>query len=199
MRVTRETKRELIPLVLICALLVAACDSLLSVDPDPEPAMQTDGFEFKLRSAGSGFEGEIPYSYSNNSGSRIYLVNCNQHFDARLERRLGDGWVLGWAPLLNLCLSTPIIIEPGGVFRDTLRIYAARFGSNSNPQFKFENPEGIYRIRWESALTSVDPDQYPFGEPLPLEKRTSNSFVAFDPTGLMAGGAEELDFGRVCS
>jgi hypothetical protein len=181
MRVEREIKREFLPLVLVSALLAGACDSLLSVDPDPEPAMQTDGLEFRLQSSGSGFEGEIPYSYSNDSGSRIYLVNCNQQLDARLERKSGDDWVLGWAPVLNLCLSAPIIIEPGEIFHDTLRIYAARYGSNSAPQFQFENPEGIYRIRWESALTSFDPDQYPFGEPLGLEKRTSNKFVLRAP------------------
>jgi hypothetical protein len=181
MQAEREIKREFLPLVLMGALLAGACDSLLSVDPDPEPAMQTDGLEFRLRSAGSGFEGEIPYSYFNDSGSRIYLVNCNQQFDARLERKCDDDWVLGWAPVMNLCLSAPIIIEPGGVFRDTLRVYAARYGSNSAPQFQFENPEGIYRIRWEGALTSFDPDQYPFGEPLPLERRTSNRFVLKGP------------------
>lgn len=169
----------LIPLMI--AVSTTSCDSPLSVEREPDAAIQTDRLSYTLRKAGSGFEVEIPYTFANPTGSRVYLVNCNQYVEALLERETNNGWGMGWAPAVNDCLSPPIIIEPGEVFRDTVRVHAARFGSNTYPQFQFEDPKGVYRIRWENALTSFDPDQYPFGEPLPLDTRTSNRFVLKGP------------------
>jgi hypothetical protein len=174
-------KSTIFPVILMILLSSASCDSPLSVERDADAAIQTDRLEYTLREAGSGFEVEIPYSFTNTTGSKVYLVNCNQYVEALLELKAFDGWVVGWAPALEDCLSPPIIIEPGEVFQDTIRVHAARFGSNTYPQFQSADPEGVYRIRWENALTSFDADQYPFGEPLPLDGRVSNRFVLKNP------------------
>ena len=104
-------KRTILPVILMILLSSASCDSPLSVERDADAAIQTDRLEYTLREAGSGFEVEIPYSFTNTTGSRVYLVNCNQYVQALLERKAFDGWVVGWAPALDQCLSPPTYLK----------------------------------------------------------------------------------------
>ena len=76
-------------------------------------------------------------------------------------------WVWAWNPLLLLCLSPPIVIEPDEVYRTTLDVVGIPPPDVST----------AYRIAWGTGLSSYDPDRYPFGELIPLEERVSNSFT----------------------
>jgi hypothetical protein len=73
------------------------------------------------------------------------------------------------------------VIGPGAKYRDTLRVFAGTYGDKLHPQFQTEQVEGVYRLRWDQALSSFDPDRHPFGEELPLEFRVSNEFVLKGP------------------
>jgi hypothetical protein len=158
-----------------------ACSSPFGVDRDGETLLQTEELEYRLRETLSGLRVEIPYTFSNRTGSRVYLVNCRGDVSPSLERKHGFQWVHGWASVKLMCLSSPVVIEPGAEYRDTLRVIAWRFGSNNGPRFETEEIEGVYRLRWDQALSSFDPNQYPFGEDIPLDSRVSNSFVLKDP------------------
>lgn len=120
---------------------------------------------------------EIPYVYENRSGGPVYLVNCAGSFDHHLERRTDEGWKRAWTPILKACLSAPIVVTAGATFQDTIRVYAAAFGSRAGPQFDVADPSGTYRIVWTGAVSSYDRNAWPFGPPLPLEQRVSNRFT----------------------
>ena len=167
------------PFLFLTAGFATSCKSPLDVERDTEPLLQTERLQYKLGPDGRAglMKTEIPYTFVNRTGVRIVRLNCNGRIPALLERKQGSKWVTGWIPVHNDCPGPPIVIEAGEVYRGTLHVWAAEFGSDTSPQFAFERVEGIYRIRWEDALRSEFPDQEPLGEELPLEVRISNSFV----------------------
>lgn len=159
------------PALLAAFLGVFACSSPMDVLRENGPLLQTEGVEFQLiKHDPGGWEVTIPYSYTNYTGSKVLLANCNGHVPPRLEMKSGKQWVTAWVAVELLCLSAPIEIEKGAVYRNTLHVYAASFGSKSGPQFVSENPEGTYRLQWDRAYTEGKSKE----ETLPLKYRVSN-------------------------
>lgn len=81
-----------------------------------------------------------------------------------------------WSPIISACLSGPIVINAGETYETTLSVWAGDPNSNVGPQFEDSNPAGIYRIVWNSAYSTYNPNEYPFGTQLSLEERVSNRF-----------------------
>ena len=156
-------------------LAAAACGSATDLPRDVEPLLQTESLEYELSSGSVGLRTEIPYSFENRTGDAVYLVNCNGDFALVLQRLEGDQWVTAWGPVLNDCLSPPIVIAEGEVWADTVHVWGAMAGTNSFPQFDVAEPAGIYRILWIDALSSFQ-DHLPFGPQIPEEYRISNRF-----------------------
>jgi hypothetical protein len=174
---------------LVSVLLVVAflgCEASNGVGLSPEllrdPLMRTEGATYTLQRLEHGWELKIPYSYANRTGASVYLVNCGGHVPPYLERRGEDGaWKGEWGGVELSCLSAPVIIEDGAVFRDTLWVYAGLRGSNNYPQFRRDDMSGTYRLRWDRALRSFDANRSGFGPALPLEARISNAFELKQP------------------
>lgn len=166
-----------IPTLLAVALGVVSCDSPTDVSWDGGPLLRTDGVEYQLiKHDPGGWEVTIPYSYTNRTGSKVLLANCNGHVPPRLEMKRGNQWVTGWVAVELLCRSAPVEIEKGAVYHNTLRVYAASFGSGSGPQFAFEDPNGTYRLSWDRAYREKNSK----AETLPLKYRISNEFILRD-------------------
>jgi len=91
-----------------------------------------------------------------------------------LEKRVGQEWLLAWSPVRLLCLSPPVVIHEGALYRDSLQIAGGRFGSDVHPQFSFEDVEGVYRLFWDPAGRGVGSGGF---EALPDDQRISNAFV----------------------
>lgn len=165
-------------LALAGGLTAAACgrggDLLL---PSEQAVFATDAPEHTLTRTDRGLEGDIAFTFRNPLPGNVYVVNCNGIAPPLLEKKVGDDWVVAWGAAVPDCLSDPIVIRPGATYRDTLEVFAGLPGSNYYPKFEVAEVEGVYRLRWEKALTSFDPDRYPFGEPVPLAIRTSREFV----------------------
>lgn len=81
-----------------------------------------------------------------------------------------------WSPVLLECLSPPIEIAPGASLNDEVDISAGKRGSNMYPQFMVDDIEGVYRLVIGSAYWSYDHNGPPWGEPVPVPDRVSNSF-----------------------
>ena len=107
-----------------------ACESPLGINWDGQPLLRTEGTEFQLFSPNStGMFATIPYSFSNQTGRKVLLSNCDGAVSPSLEKKQGRKWVTAWAPIRLLCASAPIEIQPGEIFQDTLHLVAAEFGS----------------------------------------------------------------------
>lgn len=154
---------------------IYACGSGTDLPRDVEPLLQTESLEYELSAGSIALSTEIPYSFENRTGGVVYLVNCNGHFALVLQRLEGEQWVTAWGPVLNDCLSPPIVIAQGEVFADTVHVWGALPGTNAYPRFDVAQPAGVYRILWVDALASFQ-DHLPFGPQVPEEYRISNRF-----------------------
>ncbi len=154
----------------------AACGSVTQPPEDPGALIQTNSASYVLVSEEGWVTADIAYTFHNRTGGTVYLVNCLGGFALRLERWEGGSWRSVWSPALSACLSDPIVIEPGLVFSDALSVVGALPATSGFPQFDAAPPDGTYRIVWEAALSSYQP-QLPFGDPLPRASRTSNPFT----------------------
>jgi hypothetical protein len=143
---------------------------------DPTAPFQTDQLRYTLISTPDGLEGEIPYVFTNPTQSPVYIVNCNGFTRLTLEKRMDEQWVKAWEPVIEACLSEPIIVQPEQVYRAVIHVFAAHPAKDMDPKFLMDSVPGVYRLVWHRVLQNYDPDTYPFGEALPLEQRISNLF-----------------------
>ncbi len=151
------------------------------VERDTTAPIQTDATFYSLREEWVGLATEIALRWGNQAPDTLYIVNCRGHLAPVLEKKVDGGWETFWSPILLLCLSPPIIVEPCGVLVDTLHLWGALPGHNAGPEFKSEHVEGVYRIVMHNAVFNYNEDQRGFGDPVPLEYRVSNHFVLDDP------------------
>lgn len=151
-------------------------DPLSDSAPDV-PAIVPDGTEFLLQSGQDVLSGVIPFTFTNHSDQPASIPNCNGTYSLVLEKESNDSWVKALSgDMMMGCLSSPIVIAPGGVMVDTLRIIAGHQGSITYPQF-IDKPAGnIYRLSIARVYWDYDEDEGR-GLLLPEGLRTSNNFT----------------------
>lgn len=143
---------------------------------DASALFQTDSLGYTLAAGDRGYSGVIGVQFTNRTGQTVYFVNCNGATGVRLEKRIGDQWQSVWSPVLSACLSPPITVQPGATRDFRIAVFGGYPGSNTAPQFTVADIAGDYRAVWPDALRSYQ-DRLPFGEPLALAHRVSNTFV----------------------
>jgi hypothetical protein len=150
-----------------------ACDDPISVET---ALLQTGHPSYDLEVDAFGdLVGHVDYTFTNETGATVYVVNCQGQFHLWLEQWDGTKWVSAWSAFVPECLSLPIVLEPRQTFEDTVFIWSGCPASDLYPELDCDNPDGIYRIVWEDALSSYQ-DALPFGRQIPLVYRVSNSF-----------------------
>jgi hypothetical protein len=115
-------------------------------------------------------------SYTNRTGSTVYLMKCKTPSQPALEKKIGDKWVFAYAPIQLMCLEEPIRIKPGETYRDVFYMEAFK-GKNMAPNFQVKEVAGTYRLV-RSFYKTFNPkgDGTGLGELLPLEEGISNEF-----------------------
>lgn len=175
---------------MVLVLLLSACshglvdlradDGRAQADPTisfrDAAAFQTDSLSYTLVSAAHGLEGKIAFVFTNPTSAPVYIVNCRGATALRLEKRSGDRWVPAWSPVIPLCLSPPIVVQPGQQYAGVVHVFGGHPSTNMHPQFVVDPVPGVYRIVWTDVLRTYNDRGNPFGEPLPLEQRVSNRF-----------------------
>lgn len=159
----------------VLATLAGCGGSLL--ESVAEPAIRTDQSEYRLRQTALGLETQILFTFRNRTGGAVYVPNCRGDAPPVLEKLVDGEWVRAWAPVILLCLSPPIVIQAGARHADTLRVLGCHPQNNCAPKFEVAEVEGTYRLLWPHVLTSYDDRRHPFGDPLPVGERISNTFV----------------------
>jgi hypothetical protein len=137
---------------------------------------QTDQLHYTLVLAPDGLQGEIPYVFNNPTQSPVYIVNCNGFTRLALEKRMGEYWVKAWEPIMEACLSEPVVVQPEQAYRAVIHVFGAHPANDMYPKFSVDSIPGVYRLVWQDVLQTYDPQTYPFGDALPLEQRISNHF-----------------------
>jgi hypothetical protein len=165
----------------LIVLLLGACSHLLEPPVrEQEHPLQTDHLEYEVRRSDGEVSVAIPFTYRNETGRTVYVVNCQRIAPPALEKYIDGEWVRAWTAVVPLCLSPPIVIRPGATYADTLRVFAGKPASDVYPQFTVPEVEGIYRLVWGSVVHDYNDRRQGFGEPLPLAERISNPFLLKD-------------------
>jgi len=164
---------------MLVVFATSACGSGIELPRDLEPLLQTEVLEYRLTAESISLTAQIPYTFENRTGASVFLVNCNGDFALLLQRLEGNEWVTRWGPLINSCLSPPIVIDDGELYSDTVYVWGAQHGSNAMPQFRVADPGGTYRILWVDALSSFQ-NTLPFGPQIAEAYRVSNSFLLIE-------------------
>ena len=165
--------------VLLLALVASACDTT-GTDAGLEGALlQTDAPAYDAavvaRQPGQlgRVEAEVPYAVRNTTDGPLYLTGCRPPNPPALEKLEGGEWAAVYVPVVLDCLSPAVEVAPGGVLRDTLRLFAAFPGQNTVPTFDTDVP-GTYRLR--QALYARVEDDGLGRDLLDAERSVSNPF-----------------------
>lgn len=158
------------------SIFFAGCDAITGSGGDSTAPIQTDKSEYKAAISDGIVEFEIPHTFTNQRKGTVYIVNCNNAFALKLQKRAGNGWVDALGFVIPQCLSPAIEIGEGESFVHTIRVQAGLPSGDVEPKFEVDEVEGTYRIVWIDVLKSFNSDTYPFGEQIPLDQRVSNAF-----------------------
>jgi hypothetical protein len=172
--------------VLIAPVVFAstACDSFSSTGPEEERVLtrdvaalfQTSSLRYTARMTPSGIDFTVPFTFTNRTGGPAYFVNCDGVTGLALEKWVHSQWEDVWGPIINGCLSPPIVVRPDLQQEGIVFVTASYLGSNAYPQFGTDEVEGVYRFVWREVLRDYDTSRRPLGELLPLDRRISNRF-----------------------
>jgi hypothetical protein len=142
------------------------------------PAIETDRTVYAVNDSAGLANLTIRMTYRNNTGKDVYLPTCRGPQPPRLQKQVGDSWVVAFAPNVLACEGAPITVRAGDIYNYTFRILAGMPGSNYAPRFAVSEIPGTYRVLWEIfSGTRGDPSRPGTTiDPLPLDQQISNTF-----------------------
>jgi hypothetical protein len=172
-------KRRLIT-CLGLGLGAAGCQGgFLGLGGDREADFRTDRAQYTLTATSGGLETSISFTYTNRTGRRIHVLNCNRIAPPHLEKRVGDTWAFAWGMATPDCVSVPIPIPYLATYRDTLPVFHG-LGA-VHPKFETAPLDGTYRLVWDAIRWNNDGSLFSIGDTLPLALRVSNTFRIVTP------------------
>lgn len=168
-----QTRTRLIALPLAFTLGCAAANMGTS-----GPPIQTDRTVYTVTDSANLASLTIRLTYRNNTGKPVYLPTCRGPQPPRLQKQVGDTWVVAFAPNILACEAAPIMVDAGDSYDYTWRIIAGMPGSNYAPRFSVSEIPGTYRVLWEifRGASSNGGRTVTTHDPLPVEQSVSNSF-----------------------
>jgi len=122
------------------------------------------------------FKVTINSTYTNRTGSTVYIPVCQVPSQPNLEKKVEGKWVVAYGPGGRLCRGVPVRIEPGETYRDTFKVEAFWPRQNGNLDFFDEEIEGTYRLVYDLHDIYIHPMGREPDRLLPLEERISNEF-----------------------
>lgn len=142
------------------------------------PPIQTDRTVYAVNDSAGLARLTIRMTYRNNTGKTVYLPTCRGPQPPRLQKQVGDEWVIAFAPNVLGCEGVPVAVAAGDTYDYTFRILAGMPGSNFAPRWAVSEIPGTYRVLWEIFQTTSGESRRAVTtrDPLPVEQEISNSF-----------------------
>ena len=142
------------------------------------PPIQTDRTSYAVRDSAGLASLTIRMTYRNTTGKRVYLPTCGGPQPPRLQKQVGDTWIVAYAPNVLACEGSPIEVPDGGSYPYTFRILAGMPGSSFAPRWAVPDIPGTYRVLWEifSDVQGNPARPVRTRSPLPVDQEISNTF-----------------------
>ena len=155
----------------------------------PAAPIQTGARSYTLGRVEGGWERTlIDFVFRNRGADTLYQPTCRANGEGKpglslvVQEQVDERWEDVWHPMLLGCLSEPIVVPPGGAYRDTFEVNLHPQDTVTQPRLNTEVPvDGTYRLRWDQLLRTYDADAYPFGEEAAESLRISNPFTLTRP------------------
>jgi hypothetical protein len=166
-----------LPLFLLAALLQLGCASLNGRSAKGPP-IQTDRTVYVVNDSGGLANLTIRMTYTNNTGKPAFLPTCRGPQPPRLQKQVGDTWVVAFAPTVLACEGAPIEVAAGDSYDYTFRILAGMPGTSYAPRWAVSDIPGTYRVLWEifSDVQGNPARPVTTRDPLPVDQEISNTF-----------------------
>jgi hypothetical protein len=164
--------------VLSLGVLTTAGCAAVTAGSAKGPPIQTDRRSYVVRDTNGLASLTIQLTYTNLTGHRVYIPTCRGPQPPRLQKKVGDNWVVAFSPNILACEAAPITVSPGDTYPYTFRILAGMPGSSYVPRFSVSELPGTYRVLWEIVTDVVGNPAHPEAtrNPLPVDQEVSNSF-----------------------
>jgi len=168
----RRTTIFLLPLA-----TAVGCTSARMAMGTTEP-IQTDAPIYTVAEANGVARVAIRMRYRNSTGQPVYLPSCQGPQPPRLQKQVGDKWVVAFAPNVLACEATPIEVPNNTTYEYTFMVVAGMPGTNYLPRFAVSEVPGTYRILWEIFHGAAGEPSHPVitRDALPTEQEVSNTF-----------------------
>lgn len=155
-----------------------ACSAATAGSPSGAP-IETDRPVYVVNDSANVARLTIHMTYRNNTGKDVFLPTCRGPQPPRLQKQVGDSWVVAFAPNVLGCEEPPISVRAGDSYEYTFNILAGMPNSGYAPRFAVSEVPGTYRILWEIFRgTTNDGSGHAVAtkDPLPVEQEISNTF-----------------------
>src|SRR5690349_19559586 len=173
-----RSKMNAIRLIAALASLATLGCASLTAGGGKGPPIRTDRSSYVVRDTNGLASLTIRMTYTNNTGQRVYIPSCQGPQPPRLQKQVGDSWVVAFAPNILACESAPVQVNPGDSYPYTFSILAGMPGTSYVPRFAVSEIPGTYRILWEIVTDVVGNPSRPVAtrNPLPVDEEISNTF-----------------------
>jgi len=140
--------------------------------------IQTDSPIYTVEETGGLARVTIRIAYHNTSDQPVFLPSCQGPHPPRLQKQVGDEWVMAYSPNVLACQGTPLTIAAGESYNYVFEVVAGMPGTNYSPRFNVPEVPGTYRVVWEIFHGAVGNETTPVitRDPLPLQQEYSNAF-----------------------
>jgi hypothetical protein len=165
-------------IVLAFAVPALGCATLNGGGGSGAP-IQTDRQRYVVQDTAGLASLTIHMTYRNATGKRVYLPTCRGPQPPRLQKQVGDTWVVAFAPNVLACEGIPIEVPAGGSYDYAYRILAGMPGSSFAPRWAVSEIPGTYRVLWEIFTDVAGDPRRPSAtrNPLPVDQEVSNTFT----------------------
>lgn len=165
------------PILLLPLAAGLGCAGARMAYPTTEP-IRTDSPIYTVSEANGLAHLTIRLTYRNSTGGPVYLPMCQGPQPPRLQKQVGDKWVIAFQPNVLACEETPLKIANNTTYEYVFQVIAGMPGTNYLPRFAVNEVPGTYRVLWEVFHGAAGEPSHPVitRAQLPTDEEVSNTF-----------------------
>ena len=158
-------------ILLLLGTMCMACEIPLgsnsaSEQPSGLIALQTDQAIYQAvpREDGRAIAIDIQLTFTNTAQAPVYFTGCHPPHASVMEKKEGNDWNVVFSPIVLLCLSPPVEVQPGDSIMFASPVYACFLDQSCSPKITADAflPDNTFRLRqqisWDKAGRELIPE-----------------------------------------
>lgn len=134
-----------------------------------------------IRRVGHDLHADIPYTFVHARREPLVVTACGTPTPPVVQWQGDSGWTSAYVSVGPACSSAPLVLQPGVVHRDTLRLRMSHspfdvHGRRVEPHWGAPNTASVFRLVWPVYEATLDGQRLRIGPLIPEAERTSAAF-----------------------